>query len=100
MTEIVDFINQVAAAQASEASESLDNLISQRAFQSLDDKKTEIAKNMFADVSSMSQDDVNNPDVCPNNPQQYQLILTFISSITSIFLAAYTLSLILIDCCI
>ena len=62
MTEIVDFINQVAAAQASEASESLDNLISQRAFQSLDDKKTEIAKDMFADVSSMSQDDVNNPD--------------------------------------
>ena len=44
MTEIVDFINQVASAQAKDASESLDNLLSQRAFQGLDDKKTEICK--------------------------------------------------------
>ena len=67
MTEIVDFINQVASAQAKDASESLDNLLSQRAFQGLDDKKTEIAKDMFADINPMTQDEINNPDEINQN---------------------------------
>jgi len=67
MTEIVDFINQVASAQAKDATESLDNLLSQRAFQSLDDKKTDIAKDMFADVNPMTQDEINNPDEINQN---------------------------------
>jgi len=67
MTEIVDFINQVASAQAKDASESLDNLLSQRAFQGLDDKKNDIAKDMFADVNPLTQDEINNPDEINQN---------------------------------
>ena len=75
MTEIVDFINQVASAQAKDASESLDNLLSQRAFQGLDDKKTEIAKDMFADINPMTQDEINNPDEINQNTgyQDYEV---------------------------
>lgn len=48
MTDVVDFVNQIAAAQSSDAKDTLHNLLSQKAHDALDDKKQEIAKNMFS----------------------------------------------------
>lgn len=48
MTDVVDFVNKVAAAQSSEAKDVLHNLMSQKAFSALDDKKQDLAKNMFS----------------------------------------------------
>lgn len=42
------FINSVAAGNAAEAKESLNDLLSARAFEALDTKKTEIAQSLFA----------------------------------------------------
>ena len=45
--ETSQFINQLTAGNASEAKDTLNNLLSARAFESLDAKKIELAKSMF-----------------------------------------------------
>jgi len=45
--ETSQFIDQLSAGNASEAKETLNNLLSARAFESLDAKKVELAKNIF-----------------------------------------------------
>jgi hypothetical protein len=45
--ETSQFIDQLTAGNASEAKETLNNLLSTRAFESLDAKKVELARNIF-----------------------------------------------------
>jgi hypothetical protein len=45
--ETSQFIDQLSAGNASEAKDTLNNLLSARAFESLDAKKVELAKSMF-----------------------------------------------------
>ena len=45
--ETSQFIDQLTAGNASEAKDTLNNLLSARAFESLDAKKMELAKSMF-----------------------------------------------------
>jgi hypothetical protein len=45
--ETSQFIDQLSAGNASEAKETLNNLLSARAFESLDAKKVELAKSIF-----------------------------------------------------
>ena len=45
--ETSQFIDQLSAGNAAEAKETLNNLLSTRAFESLDAKKVELAKNIF-----------------------------------------------------
>ena len=45
--ETSQFIDQLSAGNASEAKDTLNNLLSARAFESLDAKKIELAKSMF-----------------------------------------------------
>lgn len=45
--EVQDFINSVAVGNAAEAKETLNDLLSARAFDALESKKIEIAKNLF-----------------------------------------------------
>ena len=45
--ETSQFIYQLTAGNASEAKDTLNNLLSARAFESLDAKKVELAKSMF-----------------------------------------------------
>ena len=45
--ETSQFIDQLSAGNASEAKEVLNNLLSARAFESLDAKKVELAKTIF-----------------------------------------------------
>ena len=47
--EVSNFINSVAAGNAVEAKEALNDLLSARAFEALDVKKQEIAQSLFAD---------------------------------------------------
>ena len=45
--ETSQFIDQLTTGNASEAKDTLNNLLSARAFESLDAKKVELAKSMF-----------------------------------------------------
>jgi thymidine phosphorylase len=45
--ETSQFIDQLSVGNASEAKETLNNLLSARAFESLDAKKVELAKSIF-----------------------------------------------------
>ncbi|MCK9369347.1 hypothetical protein M0R04_05360 [Candidatus Dojkabacteria bacterium] len=45
----IEFVKQVAAGQAAEAKETINNMISSQAFEALDAKKVDVAKNMFSD---------------------------------------------------
>ena len=45
--ETSQFIDQLSSGNASEAKETLNNLLSARAFESLDAKKMELAKSIF-----------------------------------------------------
>lgn len=46
--EVSNFIDSLAAGNAAQAKESLNDLLSARAFEALDAKKTEIAQSLFA----------------------------------------------------
>jgi hypothetical protein len=50
MEQVRQFIDMVAAGQNNEAKESLDELLSARAFEALDSKKQEIASTLFNGV--------------------------------------------------
>lgn len=46
--DIKSFIDNVAAGNAAEAKESLNDLLSARAFEAIDARKVELAQNLFA----------------------------------------------------
>jgi len=52
MTDAIDFINKVAAAQAGEAKDTLNNMLSTKAMEALDGKKQEIAQSIFNGVEA------------------------------------------------
>jgi hypothetical protein len=47
--DVSNFINNVASGNAMNAKESLNDLLSARAFEALDAKKTELAQSLFTD---------------------------------------------------
>ena len=57
MTDVVDFVNQIAAAQSADAKETLNNILSQKAMEALDDKKQEIASSLFNGVEAQPEDE-------------------------------------------
>lgn len=54
--EVSNFINSVAAGNAVEAKEALNDLLSARAFEALDVKKQEIAQSLFADSEQSEEE--------------------------------------------
>ena len=50
--DVSNFINSVATGNAIEAKESLNDLLSARAFEALDGKKTELAQSLFGGEKS------------------------------------------------
>ena len=68
MTDAVDFVNKVAAAQAGDARDALNDMLSNRAMQALDGRKQEIAQSLFngveteAEVEEPSADEINQVD--------------------------------------
>ena len=57
MTDVVDFVNQIAAAQSADAKETLNNILSQKAMDALDGKKQEIASSLFNGVEAQPEDE-------------------------------------------
>ncbi len=55
--DVSNFINSVASGNAVEAKESLNDLLSARAFEALDAKKQEIAQSLFADKEEVEVQD-------------------------------------------
>ena len=55
MTDVVDFVNQIAAAQSADAKETLNNILSQKAMEALDGKKQEIAHSLFTGVEAETE---------------------------------------------
>lgn len=51
----IDFINKVAAAQAGEAKDTLNNMLSAKAMEALDGKKQEIAQSIFNGVEAQPE---------------------------------------------
>lgn len=68
MVDVVDFVNQIAAAQSADAKETLNNILSQKAMNALDGKKQEIASSLFngveaqPEVEEPTEDDVEVQD--------------------------------------
>ena len=63
MTDVVDFVNQIAAAQSADAKETLNNILSQKAMEALDDKKQEIASSLFNGVEAQPEEEPTEDDV-------------------------------------
>ena len=55
--EVQDFINSVAVGNAAEAQETLNDLLSARAFEALEAKKIEIAKTLFGGEQQTTEDE-------------------------------------------
>jgi ATP-dependent Clp protease ATP-binding subunit ClpA len=55
MDQVKNFIDLVVSGQNVEAKSTLENLISSRAFEALDDKKRELASNLFGGNSDVGQ---------------------------------------------
>jgi hypothetical protein len=56
--ETSQFIDQLAAGDAAQAKDTLTDLMSARAFQSLEDRKVEIAKSIFGGKEAEQQEDI------------------------------------------
>ena len=56
--ETTQFIDQVAAGKSAEAASTLNDLLSARAFEALENRKVEIAKSAFGGVED-NQEDLN-----------------------------------------
>jgi thymidine phosphorylase len=54
--DVSNFINSVASGNALEAKEVLNDLLSSKAFEALDTKKTELAQSLFSDNEVDVQD--------------------------------------------
>jgi len=63
MTDVVDFVNQIAAAQSADAKETLNNILSQKAMEALDGKKQEIASSLFNGVEAQPEEEPTEDDV-------------------------------------
>lgn len=70
MTDIVDFVNQIAAAQSADAKDTLNNILSQKATEALDGKKQEIASSIFNGVEA--QPEVEEPAETPEAEVEVQ----------------------------
>ena len=58
--ETTQFIDQVAAGKSAEAASTLNDLLSARAFEALENRKVEIAKSAFGGVEdTQTEDDLN-----------------------------------------
>ena len=55
--DVQDFINSVATGNAAEAKDTLNDLLSARAFEALEAKKIEIAQNLFGTNQEVEQED-------------------------------------------
>lgn len=63
MTDVVDFVNQIAAAQSADAKDTLNNILSQKAMEALDGKKQEIASSLFNGVEAQPEEEPTEDDV-------------------------------------
>jgi len=54
--ETTQFIDQVAAGKSAEAASTLNDLLSARAFEALENRKVEIAKSAFGGVEDIQED--------------------------------------------
>ena len=63
MTDVVDFVNQIAAAQSADAKDTLNNILSQKAMEALDGKKQEIASSLFNGVEAQFEEEPTEDDV-------------------------------------
>jgi len=54
---VQDFINSVATGNAAEAKDTLNNLLSARAFEALETKKVEIAQTLFGGSQEQESED-------------------------------------------
>ena len=63
MTDIVDFVNQIAAAQRAVAKDTLNNILSQKAMEALDGKKQEIASSLFNGVEAQPEEEPTEDDL-------------------------------------
>jgi len=70
MVDIVDVVNQIAAAQSSDAKDSLHNILSQKAFGALETKKQDIAKNLFASGEEHPENSEEDLDVEVQDPAE------------------------------
>ena len=61
--DVVDFVNQIAAAQSADAKETLNNILSQKAMEALDGKKQEIASSLFNGVEAQPEEEPTEDDV-------------------------------------
>ena len=55
--DVQDFINSVATGNAAEAKDTLNNLLSARAFEALETKKVEIAQTLFGGSQEQESED-------------------------------------------
>lgn len=61
--DVSNFINSVASGNAIEAKESLNDLLSARAFEALDAKKTELAQSLFTDKEEVENTEESETEV-------------------------------------
>ena len=61
--DVTNFINSVASGNAIEAKESLNDLLSARAFEALDAKKTELAQSLFTDKEEVENTEESETEV-------------------------------------
>jgi hypothetical protein len=61
--DVSNFINNVASGNAIDAKESLNDLLSARAFEALDVKKTELAQSLFTDKEEVQDTEETETEV-------------------------------------
>lgn len=61
--DVSNFINSVASGNAIEAKESLNDLLSAKAFEALDAKKTELAQSLFTDKEEVENTEESETEV-------------------------------------
>ena len=62
MSQVRQFIDQIAAGQSADAKESLENILSGKAFESLDLYKKEIASSIFGGIEEAKECDTEEED--------------------------------------
>jgi len=60
--DVQDFINSVATGNAAEAKDTLNDLLSARAFEALETKKIEIAQTLFGGSQEQEQEQEDNTE--------------------------------------
>lgn len=62
MSQVRQFIDQIAAGQSADAKESLENILSGKAFESLDSYKKDIASSIFGGVAEAKECDTEDKE--------------------------------------